>query len=83
MTIVKGSLSPFTHEKNGQWQKVVSFDCRGIEPVEPSFFGTKWVATPFNDAPSLKDVSLEEEWADYDAKNDCAVSILEPEIKVE
>lgn len=83
MNVVKGSLNAVTSEQNEKWSQVVEFDCRGVEPVEPSLFGTKWIATPPNDAPPFKNISLDEDWADYDSKNDAAVSILSPELKIE
>lgn len=72
----------YTSEQNEQWAPIVELECRGIEPAEPTLFGTKFTATSEGGA-TFNDVSLEDDWADYDAKNDCSVSILEPELKVD
>jgi hypothetical protein len=82
VSIVKNSLKAVTLEQSEQWSQVAELECRGVEPVQGELFGTTWVATPVDGSP-FKDVSLEEDWADYDTKNDCAVSILSPEISFE
>lgn len=83
MSFDKKSIRPITVDQNGEFCPVVTFDCRGIAPVEPTLFGTKWNISSAEGGSVFNDVELNEEWADYDTKNDCAVSILEPEIKVE
>jgi CXXC motif containing zinc binding protein, eukaryotic len=34
INIVKDSGKPYTEDDNGRWAPVVTFDCRGIEPIE-------------------------------------------------
>lgn len=76
-------LSAITHDTSEQFATIATLECRGIEPVSPTLFGTNFTVYPFNDAPAFRDVTLDEEWTDYDVKNDCAVSLLEPELKFE
>lgn len=76
-------LYPVSHEQSEKWAPIASLECRGIQPVEPTLFGTDFIARPFENAPVFRDVSLDEDWSEYDTKNDCAVSLLEPELKFE
>eukprot|EP00007_Cunea_sp_BSH-02190019_P001434 CAMPEP_0174245518 /NCGR_PEP_ID=MMETSP0417-20130205/39458_1 /TAXON_ID=242541 /ORGANISM="Mayorella sp, Strain BSH-02190019" /LENGTH=138 /DNA_ID=CAMNT_0015325313 /DNA_START=47 /DNA_END=460 /DNA_ORIENTATION=+ len=34
VNIVKDSMKPYTEDDSGRWAPVITFDCRGIEPVE-------------------------------------------------
>jgi hypothetical protein len=83
LTIDPKSANPVTAEDNGKWVPFIEFDCRGLAPYNPVLFGTKWTAKPSGNAKAFQNVDLSEDWADYDSANDCSVSILDAEIKVE
>uniref|UniRef100_A0A7E4VZC6 DUF866 domain protein n=1 Tax=Panagrellus redivivus TaxID=6233 RepID=A0A7E4VZC6_PANRE len=75
LEILTDSYKPYDAEKNEQWQQIVRFDCRGIEPVD---FDPRvgWVAEGVESGTVFEDIDLnDKEWADYDEKVSEAVEI--------
>eukprot|EP00116_Pleurobrachia_bachei_P004751 sb/3465013/ len=67
ISIVDGSVKAYTNE-TGQFQSVVRFECRGMEPTDFSP-RTGWTATAADSGTIFTDVDLQEkEWCDYDEK---------------
>ncbi|EFE34536.1 uncharacterized protein ARB_06299 [Trichophyton benhamiae CBS 112371] len=62
---------------DGKGQKIIEFDCRGLEFTEFKADG-KWEATGTESGTKFSDISLEEnEWYDFDEKQGEEVSITE------
>ncbi|XP_054764182.2 CXXC motif containing zinc binding protein-like [Lytechinus pictus] len=79
--ILKDFIKPYLIDKNNQFQTVVAFDCRGMEPVEYSF-RAGFKADAAESSSKFTDIDLqEEEWADYDEKASETVGIYELESK--
>lgn len=61
----------------GKFKSIVSFDCRGIEPIEFSP-RSGWIAKAINSGQIFEDIDLsEDDWADYDEKNNQSIGISE------
>lgn len=61
----------------GKFKSIVSFDCRGIEPIEFSP-RSGWIAKAINNGQICEDIDLsEDDWADYDEKNSQSIGISE------
>lgn len=61
----------------GKFKSIVSFDCRGIEPIEFSP-RSGWIAKAINNGQIFEDIDLsEDDWADYDEKNNQSIGISE------
>uniref|UniRef100_A0A7E4ULD8 C2H2-type domain-containing protein n=1 Tax=Panagrellus redivivus TaxID=6233 RepID=A0A7E4ULD8_PANRE len=73
--ILPDSYKPYDANKNEQWQQIVRFDCRGMEPVD--FDPTVgWVAEGSESGTVFEDIDLtDKEWADYDEKLNQPVEI--------
>lgn len=69
--------APYTQEDSGKLKTIVQFDCRGLEPVAFSP-RTGWIVKCAEGGPSFADVDLsEDDWVEYDTKNDVPVEISE------
>lgn len=74
--ILKDTIKPYSND-SGQFQTIVAFDCRGLEPVEFEARGG-WTVEHFESGASFDDVSLvENEWADFDERSGEPVGITE------
>jgi len=65
MTIVENSTKPFIAEDQEQYQTIVIFDCRGIEPTE---FSPRegWIAQTTDNGKQFIDIDLTDgDWEDY------------------
>lgn len=65
----------------GKFETIISFDCRGVEPIA---FSPRngWTVKSADDGQVFEDVDLSEnEWAEYDQKNKVSVGIYEFESK--
>uniref|UniRef100_A0AC34RNK5 SKP1 component POZ domain-containing protein n=1 Tax=Panagrolaimus sp. JU765 TaxID=591449 RepID=A0AC34RNK5_9BILA len=68
MEILTDSYKAYSAEKNEEWQPIVKFDCRGLEPVD---FDPRvgWRAIGVESGTVFEDIDLhDKEWADYDEK---------------
>ncbi|XP_076753155.1 CXXC motif containing zinc binding protein [Xylocopa sonorina] len=68
MTILEDSIKSFVANDQNNFQTIVIFDCRGLEPCD---FSARegWIAKVVNDGKEFTDVDLSEgEWADYCVK---------------
>ncbi|KAM5441509.1 hypothetical protein MferCBS31731_003580 [Microsporum ferrugineum] len=64
-------------ESKGKGQKIIEFDCRGLEFTEFKADG-KWEATGIESGTKFGEINLEEgEWYDFDEKQGEEVSITE------
>ncbi|MFH4983575.1 hypothetical protein AB6A40_010284 [Gnathostoma spinigerum] len=79
LNIVKESFKPYLIEKNEEYQPIIQFDCRGVEPVE--FEPMKdWCAEGVESNTMFDNIDLtEKEWADYDEKVNDVTMISEIE----
>ncbi|KAL0094459.1 hypothetical protein J3Q64DRAFT_1714319 [Phycomyces blakesleeanus] len=74
-----GKVVPYT--KSGEFQKIATFDCRGLELVDFSP-RESWVAKGIESDTKFEDIDLlEGEWAEYDDKSNEPVGISDIEIK--
>lgn len=67
----------YTADDAGKFKTIVAFDCRGVEPVE---FSPRagWLVKAAENGPEFDDVDLsEDDWVDYDTKNEVPVGISE------
>lgn len=77
MDVVEGSHGVYTEADSGSFKSLVSFDCRGIEPVE---FDPRsgYLVKCSENGQKFEDVEIEDgDWTEYDDKNKNSVSISE------
>lgn len=70
-------LATYTSDDAGKFKTIVSFDCRGVEPVE---FTPRngWIVKAAENGPTFEDVDLsEDDWVEYDQKNKTSIGIYE------
>ncbi|XP_046337027.1 CXXC motif containing zinc binding protein-like [Haliotis rufescens] len=75
--ILKETLSSYTVADAGKFKSVVTFDCRGVEPID---FSPRvgWSVEGEETSTVFSDINLgEKEWYDYDEKGQTSVSITE------
>ncbi|GAB6022155.1 hypothetical protein CHUAL_006293 [Chamberlinius hualienensis] len=75
LDIVDKSLKPYVAGEVEDFCSIITFDCRGVEPVD---FSPRvgWTAKAAESSTIFKDVSLtEKEWVDYDEKTHTSVGI--------
>uniref|UniRef100_A0A7S3VGS2 Uncharacterized protein n=1 Tax=Chaetoceros debilis TaxID=122233 RepID=A0A7S3VGS2_9STRA len=66
------------------WVPILTFECRGLEPYEFRPMKDEFVIISEGGYLFDEEIEFEDgEWADYDADNDCPVSISELEFKFE
>lgn len=80
-----GSPRTFTGDDgNDAWVPILAVECRGLEPYDFRPMKDEFIITSENGYVFDEDVEFEDgEWADYDADNDCPVSISELQFKFE
>lgn len=69
----------YTAEDVGKFKTIVAFDCRGVEPVEFSP-RTGWIVKAADNGQQFEDVDLsDDDWVEYDTKNNVSIGIYEIE----
>jgi len=77
MDIIKDKIKSYTNDDSGSFVTIISFECRGIEPVEFDF-RNGWKVNSSCSNTVFSDVDLsEKEWYDYDDTGNESVSITE------
>ncbi|KAL1927735.1 hypothetical protein VTP01DRAFT_3556 [Rhizomucor pusillus] len=74
-------VQPYSAEKNGEFQKIAVFDCRGLELVD---FQPResWEAQGVESETPFQEIDLAEgEWAEYDEKAGEPVGIANIEVE--
>ena len=67
----------YTEQDSGKKKTIVAFDCRGVEPIEFSP-RTGWIAKATENGPTFEDIDLsEDDWVEYDQKNNNSVGVYE------
>jgi hypothetical protein len=81
----EGAPRAFTGEDdNDKWVPILAVECRGLEPYEFSPMRDEFVITSENGYLFDEEIEFDDgEWADYDAENDCPVSVSELKFKFE
>lgn len=77
MDVVEGSQSSYTEDDSTKFKAIVSFDCRGIEPID---FDPRsgYIVKSVENGRIFEDVEIEDgDWTEYDDKNKNSVSIAE------
>ncbi|XP_050402184.1 UPF0587 protein v1g245604 [Patella vulgata] len=76
--IIKDSLSSYMSEDSGKFKTIVTFDCRGVQPIEfkPND-GWKVKAEGEKSNATFELELTENEWYDYDEKASESVSVTE------
>lgn len=70
-------LASYSAEDSGKFKTIVSFDCRGVEPIEFSP-RSGWIVKSSENGQTFEDVDLsEDDWVEYDQKNKNSVGIYE------
>ncbi|EDW90649.1 UPF0587 protein CG4646 [Drosophila yakuba] len=75
--IVDRSNAPYTADDSGGYKTIVVFECRGAEPVE---FTPRvgWRVSSAENGQQFEEVDLsEDDWVEYDQKNNNSVGIYE------
>lgn len=75
--IVEKTNVKYTQEDSGKFKTIVIFDCRGAEPTA---FSPRigWIVKSSENGQTFEDVDLsEDDWVDYDQKNNNSVGIYE------
>lgn len=75
--IVDKSNAPYTADDSGAFKTIVVFECRGAEPVE---FSPRvgWRVSSAENGQQFDEVDLsEDDWVEYDQKNNNSVGIYE------
>ncbi|KAJ8969198.1 hypothetical protein NQ314_001869 [Rhamnusium bicolor] len=81
LDIIPGSNGKYTSDDQGSFKNIVTFDCRGIEPVDfsPS---EGWIAKVEDSGNIFDNINLsDKEWVEYDEKSKQSVGIYELESK--
>lgn len=70
-------LGKYTNEDQGNFKSIVTFDCRGLEPID--FSPTEgWIVKVEESGKIFNDVNLtDKEWVDYDDKINQSVGIYD------
>ena len=81
----EGGPRAFTaDDSNDVWVPILAVECRGLEPYEFNPMKDEFVITSENGYVFDEEIEFEDgEWAEYDAENDCPVSISELAFKFE
>jgi len=81
----EGAPRAFTgDDDNDTWVPILAVECRGLEPYDFRPMKDEFVITSEDGYLFDEEIEFEDgEWADYDEKNDCPVSITELEFKFE
>ncbi|KAK3925803.1 UPF0587 protein GA18326 [Frankliniella fusca] len=81
MDILEKSHKKYVKEKEGSFQTIAEFDCRGLEPV--SFSPREgWIVEASESGQKFEDVDLSDgEWIEYDEKLKESVRVFELEFK--
>ncbi|XP_055613119.1 UPF0587 protein GA18326 [Uranotaenia lowii] len=75
--ILEGSNVTYTAEDSGKLKTIVAFDCRGVEPTEFSP-RSGWIAKATDNGPKFEDIDLsEDDWVEYDQKNNNSIGVYE------
>jgi len=77
LDIIKDSNGKFTSENQNKFQTIVTFDCRGIEPIDfnPN---VGWIAKVEGSSTVYHDIDLsQKEWVEYDTKIKESVGIYD------
>ena len=70
-------VGAYTEDDSGKFKTIITFDCRGIEPVEFDPRGG-YVVKAIDNGQTFEDVEIEGgDWTEYDDKNKNSVSIAE------
>ncbi|XP_037825664.1 UPF0587 protein CG4646 [Lucilia sericata] len=75
--VVEKSNAVYTQEDSGKFKTIVVFDCRGAEPVE---FSPRvgWIVRAVDNGQTFEEVDLsEDDWVDFDEKNNNSVGVYE------
>ena len=77
MDIIEGSQAPYIEDDSGEFKTIVSFDCRGVEPVEFDPNRSGYIVKGAENGQTFE-VEIEDgDWTEYDDKNKQSVSISE------
>mmetsp|Transcript_22903 Transcript_22903/g.54169 ORF Transcript_22903/g.54169 Transcript_22903/m.54169 type:complete len:182 (+) Transcript_22903:97-642(+) len=69
---------------NGAWVPIMALECRGLTPYEFLPMKDEFIITSEKGYRFDEEVEFEDgEWADYDAENDCPVSVSDLQFKFE
>lgn len=83
----KHKLGPprsYTGDDSGNWVPLLAVECRGLEPYAFKPMNDEFIVVSEGGFRFDEDIEMSEgEWTDYDAENDCPVSIQEIEFKFE
>jgi hypothetical protein len=72
-----------TADDSGEWVPILAMECRGLEPYAFHAMGGEFKVVSEGGVVFEDDVDLSEgDWAEYDEKNDAAVSINDFESKI-
>ncbi|CAO1392638.1 unnamed protein product [Diamesa tonsa] len=77
MDVLEKSQASYTEDDAGQFKGIVTFDCRGIEPLD---FDPRsgFIVKSVDGGITFEDVEIEDgDWSDFDEKLSCSVSISE------
>lgn len=77
MDVIEGSQCAYTEDDAGKFKSIVSFDCRGVEPVD---FDPRsgFIVKCIENGQTFEEVEIEDgDWTEYDDKNKNSVSISE------
>ena len=81
----EGAPRAFTgDDSNDNWVPILAVECRGLEPYAFHPMKDEFVISSENGYIFDEEIEFEDgDWADYDADNDCPVSISELKFKFE
>jgi len=78
MDILRDSIGEYDADDSGQFKRVVSFECRGMEPTDFSP-RTGWSAKGAESSSSFAVDLTEGDWCDYDERSENTVGVYEVE----
>uniref|UniRef100_A0A0N5AXZ0 Hflx-type G domain-containing protein n=1 Tax=Syphacia muris TaxID=451379 RepID=A0A0N5AXZ0_9BILA len=77
LVVLMDSFEPYTAKMEGEFQAIIKFDCRGLEPTDFDPRGQWWARCTESGAIFSNIDLTEREWADYDEKVQCCVEVKE------
>jgi hypothetical protein len=79
-----GQPRNYTGDDSGDWVPLLAMECRGLEPYEFLPMKDEFVITSEGGCRFDEEIELGDgEWAEYDAENDCPVSLEDIQFKFE
>ncbi|KAG7167981.1 CXXC motif containing zinc binding protein-like [Homarus americanus] len=82
LDVLRSRQQRYTAEDIPNFKEIIAFECRGISVVNFKF-GDGWQCQGTDSKTPFTNLSLDEEWCEYDENANCPVGISELEYKID